>query len=82
MNLIVSIALLCAYLFYDRILAMIVISTADKVKSAVDNKEEGEIIMSKKIVVITGSQTDAPQAVALADRSEYRKGEPVWVRKS
>ena len=61
---------------------MIVISTADKVKSAVENKEEGEIIMSKKIVVITGSQTDALRQRRWPIRSEYRKGEPVWVRKS
>ena len=61
---------------------MIVISTADKVKSAAENKEEGEIIMSKKIVVITGSQTDALRQWRWPIRSEYRKGEPVWVRKS
>ena len=62
---------------------MIVISTADKVKSAAENdQEEGEIIMSKKIVVITGSQTDALRQRRWPIRSEYRKGEPVWVRKS
>ena len=46
---------------------MIVISTADKVKSAVENKEEGEIIMSKKIVVITGSPRKNGNSFAMTD---------------
>ena len=46
---------------------MIVISTADKVKSAAENQEEGEIIMSKKIVVITGSPRKNGNSFAMTD---------------
>ena len=46
---------------------MIVISTADKVKSAAENQEEGEIIMSKKIVVLTGSPRKNGNSFAMTD---------------